>query len=299
MKKYIGVDIGGTYSRFGVVTPDGEIERMIKIPSGGENSLTPQTLASTILQLIKDRSVSGVGIGVPGVVLPNGEITLTTNLEQLEGIELKGYLEQILQLPVCVENDGNAAGLAEALLGAGRGRDLVYYVTISTGIGGAFIRRGEICHGKAGFAGEIGSMIVHLSGKAYRGLYPGMVEGMAGGEALRALAGERMGTDFPDAGEVFRSAREGSREARCLIDQMEWALAAMFSNLTYTIAPDVFILGGGCMKASDDFLGEVLKRYQEMVPYEEARALFLKAELEEPGVLGAGMAAARMLEEPD
>ena len=295
MKKFIGVDIGGTYSRFGVVNSDGKIERMIKIHSGGGESLTPQTIASAIFKLMKGECISGVGVGVPGVVLPNGKITLTTNLKQLEGIGLKEYLENILQLPVCVENDGNAAGLAEALLGAGRGRELVYYVTISTGIGGAFIRKGEIFHGKSGFAGGIGSMIVHLSGETYRGLYPGIIEGIASGEALRIRAGEMMGIDFPHTGEVFKLARAGRKEAEILVDQMVYALAVLFSNLTYTINPDVFILGGGCMKAGDDFLEDVLKRYREMVPCEEAGAQFLKAELEEPGVLGAGMTVAQMI----
>ena len=96
MKKFIGVDIGGTYSRFGVVNSDGKIERMIKIHSGGEESLTPQTIASAIFKLMKGECISGVGVGVPGVVLPNGKITLTTNLKQLEGIGLKEYLENIL-----------------------------------------------------------------------------------------------------------------------------------------------------------------------------------------------------------
>lgn len=293
MEKFIGVDIGGTYSRFGIISEDGKLEQMTRVSSENANGLIPEWISDVILRLREEEKVSGVGVGIPGVVLPDGTVTLTTNIDSLEGFPLREYLQNKLQLPVYVENDGNVAGLAEALLGAGRGHELVYYVTVSTGIGGAFIKNGEIYHGKSGFAGEIGNMIVHMSGHPYRGLYPGMAEGIAGGNALRTQAEEMLKRPISHTGEIFEIAEKGNEVAKGLVDQMINALAALFANLTYTVNPDVFVLGGGCMRSKDFFINGVFRRYQEMVPYEEARALFYEAQLEEPGVLGAGIIAAR------
>lgn len=290
MKKYIGVDVGGTNYRIGIVTEDGTIRRMEKYSSKEGGGLTPESLANAIKAMMAEEVISGVGIGVPGVVLEDGRITLTTNLSQFEGISLKTYLQEALQVPVCVENDGNVAGLAEAVAGHGKCYDSVYYVTVSTGIGGVSVQNGQIFHGKSGFAGEIGSMIVNLTGEPYRGLYPGMIEGIASGDAMKTRGEQELGRTLADAGELFRLAGEDA-QAKKLVEQMAYSLAVLCSNLTYVLNPGTFILGGGCMKSKDLFYEDMMRYYREMVPYPEARADFHMAVLDEPGVLGAGLAA--------
>lgn len=295
MKKYIGVDVGGTNYRIGLVDEHGVLERVVKKSSKAEGGVSPEILAASIREMMEKEEIGGVGVGVPGVVLEAGRITLTTNLQQLEGFSLRDYLQGALQTPVLVENDGNVAGLAEAVAGRGKGYESTYYITVSTGIGGAFVQNGRIFRGKSGFAGEIGSMIVHLSGESYRGLYPGMIEGIASGDALKSRGELALLRPLADAGEMFRLAKE-DETARRLVDQMAYALGVLCSNLTYVLNPGVFVFGGGCMKSGEMFWEKMQAHYQSMVPYPDARADFRMAALEEPGVLGAGLMILREIQ---
>lgn len=104
------------------------------------------------------RRETTIGIGVPGVVNEEGILKYISNIPELEGINLTSVLKQKIKVPVTVVNDANAAAIAEAKIGAGRNFKSVYYITVSTGIGGGFVLNGDIVKGASGYAGEAGSI---------------------------------------------------------------------------------------------------------------------------------------------
>ena len=163
MKTYIGVDLGGTNVRAAIVDEDGKVLIQKKSPSYAQEG--KEKVMDTIINLIKSlpdyESCSGIGVGVPGPCdEKTGSMVLATNLPGFEGYSIANKLEETFHMPSFIDNDANVAALAEALVGAGKGKKVVYYVTLSTGIGGGLVINGECISGKHGFTGEIANIII-------------------------------------------------------------------------------------------------------------------------------------------
>ena len=168
MKYAIGIDVGGTNIRIAVVDEGGNLFDVIK-----ESTIATDidSLVKQIISLInrvdyKKYNVVGIGIGVPGPVAIDGTVIYIPNLNIATSFNLKEMIEKEVNLPVYVANDANAAGLAEAIVGNGKGFDVVQYITISTGIGGGLIINKKIITGRNGLAQEIGSMVIKNGGRA-------------------------------------------------------------------------------------------------------------------------------------
>ena len=163
MKYYIGIDLGGTNVRTLLVDEKGATYSEVKDNTERENG--PDYVCAKIIRQIESldtsvcgglEGVSGIGIGVPGPVdTVNGTMIMATNLPGFENYPICDKLADRFNLPVFIDNDANVAGLAEALLGAGKNYPTCYYVTISTGIGGAFIVDGKLVSGGRGHAGRL------------------------------------------------------------------------------------------------------------------------------------------------
>ncbi len=293
MKKYVGIDIGGTNVRCAVITEEGEILAQVSGPSyaqdGREKVL--DNMFSLIHQLPLD-GVLGIGAGVPGPCdQKTGSMFLSTNLPGFAGFPFAEALSKEFGIPAFIDNDANVAGLAEALLGAGKGKDVVYYVTISTGIGGALIVNGQCVSGKHGFAGEIANIIIDRDRKPVNYLAVGAVENEAGGPAIIRKAEEAFpNTTFAHAGEVFEKAYvEGNEKALELCQNVEKDLAQLFATIAAVVDPDVFVLGGGVTKSANYWL-EPMKEYYKEVSHDALHDTeFVLKELDEPGIIGAAM----------
>ena len=156
MKYYIGIDLGGTNVRTLLVDETGKSYSEVKDATERDNG--PDYVCSKIIRQIESldcsvcgglENVQGIGIGVPGPVdTEHGVMIMATNLPGFENYPICEKLSSRFNLPVFIDNDANVAGLAEALLGAGKGKPTCYYVTISTGIGGAFIVNGQLVSGE-------------------------------------------------------------------------------------------------------------------------------------------------------
>ncbi len=205
-------------------------------------------LISLIERVKGDEDVLGIGIGCPGPLdARSGTILSPPNLPGWDRIPLASIVEEHFELPVKVENDANVAAVAEAKLGAGAGYESVYYLTVSTGVGGGFVINGKVFQGANGYAGEVGNMIVVPNGRKHPSLNPGALESLASGTAIGA-AGESNG--IPGGSEaVFNEARNGNEAAQSIIDEAVDYLAMAIANLTHAINPDVFVVGGGVMSA--------------------------------------------------
>ena len=292
MKTYIGVDLGGTNVRAAIVDEEGKVLVQKKSPSYAQEG--KEKVMDTIINLIKSlpdyESCSGIGVGVPGPCdEKTGSMVLATNLPGFEGYSIANKLEESFHMPSFIDNDANVAALAEALVGAGKGKKVVYYVTLSTGIGGGLVINGECISGKHGFTGEIANIIIDRNRSKVNYLAVGAIENEASGIAITRKANEKASKKYKHAGEVFEDAHNGNPVAKEIVDNVVRDLAQLFATIACVCDPDIFILGGGMMQSSDLFLPSVIEKFKEISHTQLHDDEFVLASLEEPGVIGAAM----------
>ncbi len=222
MKYFIGIDLGGTNVRTLLVDENGQSYSEVK--DATEREKGPDAVTAKICRQIEAidytvcggiENVEGIGIGVPGPVdVVKGVMIMASNLPGFENYPIAEKLSTKFNKPVFLDNDANVAGLAEAVLGAGKNYPTCYYVTVSTGIGGAFTVNKQLISGGRGHAGEIGNIIVKNNGYKQGALNPGAAEGECSGTAITRKGQEALGKDLVHhAGDVFRLAAEGNETA--------------------------------------------------------------------------------------
>lgn len=293
MNTFIGVDLGGTNVRVAKVDEQGNLLQTIKEVTEIERGVEPvvQQIIYMIERLDGYQECVGVGMGVPGPVdTKRGIMMMATNLPGFEGYPLAERIANHFQKPVYVDNDVNVACMGEAMLGAGKEYDSVYYVTISTGIGGALVVNHRVISGAHGYAGEIANIIIDRNREKVNFLNVGAVENEASGTALtrkgKALFPEQ---SICHAGDVFDLARAKDEQALRLCDEMAYDLAVMFSIISHVADPHVFVLGGGVMKGKDVFMEKMERYYRDLIHEGMRSTHFVEAKLAEPGIVGAAM----------
>ena len=252
----IGVDLGGTNIRVALVDESGtilrEVEERTEAEKGSDYVIGKMT--RMICEIKGNVEVLGIGIGAPGPLDPfTGIILSPPNLPGWTEVPLVEKVKNATGLPVTLDNDANAAALAEAKWGAGADCSSVFYITVSTGIGGGFVIDGELFQGAQGYSGEIGNMIVSPNGKTHSNLNPGALEALASGTAISREGKTRLGVSG-GAEEVFLLADKGNRIAQAIIDEALNYLAIGIANLSHAINPEIFVLGGGVMKSEQQVL---------------------------------------------
>lgn len=293
MKTVIGIDLGGTNVRVAKITEDGEVLQEIKSPSYGMEG--PEKVTHNIISLVKRiddyQSCVGIGIGVPGPVdTVNRVMKLSSNLKGFVDYPLAAKLEEATGLPTYMDNDANVAGLAEARVGAGKLYPIVYYVTISTGIGGALCVDGKVISGRKGYAGEVGNLIIDPYREPFNNLNAGASESEASGRALTRKGQAVFGEDkIEHAGDVFALYEKKDPEAVKLVDQMTTDLAVLFSHIALITDPHMFVIGGGMTKSKEYWWDAMIEKFQARVHGGMRDVIFAEAELAEPGIVGAAM----------
>lgn len=293
MKTYIGVDLGGTNLRVAKVDEDGNLLQILKEHT--EISKGTKHVMDKIIRMIGSidgiQDCQGIGLGVPGPVdTKEGRMVLATNLPGFEGFPIAKVVEEHFHIPTFLDNDVNVAGLGEAVLGAGKDKSTIYYVTISTGIGGALVVDKKVLAGKNGHAGEIANLIIDRNREKVNYLNVGAVENEASGTALTRKAKAIFGDDkIKHAGDLFDLARSGNEDALKIVDEMCYDLAIMFSLVAHVVDPDVFVIGGGVMQGKDVFFDKMETIFRTMIHKGMQTVVFKDAQLDEPGIIGAAM----------
>jgi len=264
------IDIGGTKIAVGIVDAGGRIVSRAECPTAPRRGF-PDGLARMIAMLRE--TAAGAGADLHGGVL--GSVDL---LPGWQGGAIVAGLSEAFHVPVAMENDADAAGLAEAMRGAGRGKRRFLYVTVGTGIGVAIILDGTLYRGVDGAHPEIGHQVIDASGPPCYCGARGCWEILASGPAILAWAQTHIAADHPGNGEltmkrICELAEAGNPAARAAMDRQGYYLGLGLANLVTTFCPDTIALGGGVMESSRLFLDrarQVIRQCCTLVPCDKA-----------------------------
>jgi glucokinase len=267
MSLTLGVDIGGTDVKLGILSAQGEILERGKIPTrAGEG---PPAVATRVAEWLRSQShlaqsVTAVGVGCAGLIDgARGWLYTSPNLPGWTGIPLASIFEEKLDRPVTIENDANSAAYGEHRKGAGAGTKNFVALTLGTGVGGGVVLDGELYRGSAGFAGEIGHHVIDLNGPVCGCGKRGCLEALIKAQAIvdRALALARaQGVERPSWDErltveaIFRAASCGDELAAGVFDETGRLLGIGLSNIIHIFDPDAIAIGGGVAGAGDFLL---------------------------------------------
>lgn len=291
MKKVLGVDIGGTKIRMGVVNEQGEVLVDKTIPT--ILPLYPY-LEEQILAIINDvPDISGIGIGTRGMVdAETGVITFETEMPGWQGTPVKALLEAATGLPVEINNDANCAALAEARLGAAAEYKQVVCLTVGTKLGGGIVLDGKVMNGINGGGGEVGHLILYPNGIVCGCGRPGCSEEYVSGTAIKRLIQEQNvinaeTNELAKPHDVFRLAANGHTGAIAVRDRFLSDFAIVISSLQAVLDMDCVVIGGGVSDSADFWWEELLAKVEplKLKPVQVKRATFGN----EAGMLGAAM----------
>ncbi len=309
---YIGIDIGGTKVAAGIVNEKGEILSETRVPmkSSGtaeEGLAAVKEAISQIKATAQGKNVAAIGVTSPGPLDPRSGVVINPpNLPCWRNFPLKAEIERAYGLPAKVDNDANAAGLAEALWGAGVGYSSVFYATLGTGIGTGIIFDGQLYYGRTGAAGEGGHMTID-----YRGDYPcgcgktGCIEAMASGPAIARRARAKVAVN-PERGRFLLESAQGdiNRISAELVGEM-WrrgdaiaaetleetadVLTVWLGNSIDFLEPDVIVVGGGVGELMSNFFEHVTSKLPKWSINQRCTEIPLRLAryLEHSGVAGA------------
>jgi len=283
----VGLDVGGTKVLGVAFDADGRVVAEDRRPTPRGDGSLPK-LIDTLADLA-DRlgPYDELGVGVPGLVTQTGVLRAAPNLDGVADFDVAGLLGARLGHRVRVDNDATCAAVAEWLHGAGQDASDMVLVTLGTGIGGGVIAGGRLVRGKHGFAGEYGHMVVDPDGPPCPCGRRGCWERYASGSGLARLAREaavggrvhrvlEIAGGDPEAvrGEmVMQAAREGDTDALAVIDEFGRWVALGLVNLTNTLDPERFVLGGGLAAGADLYLGPITTWIPELIYEPELRPL--------------------------
>jgi glucokinase len=264
--RVIAVDLGGTKLLAGVVDEEGVVvKRTIRPTETESQDELLEELDDAIRELVDD-GCGAIGVGLPSTIDQSvGRAVSSVNIP-LAGIDFRDHLTSTFGVPAAIENDANAAALAEHRFGAGRGSRHMVMLTLGTGIGGGLILNDKLYRGAVGAAGELGHMTVDLDGPPCQGTCPGRghLEALASGTAADHLAAERARAN-PE-GDLGRAAAEGRvvdarlavdlaaagpGDARDVLEHVGFVLGTGIASYVNIFNPEVVVLGGGFARAGD------------------------------------------------
>ncbi len=282
-KKLLGIDLGGTTIKFGILTLEGEVQEKWAIETNTlENG---RHIVSDIVESLKHRlslygltkdDFLGIGMGSPGAVDRTSKtVTGAFNLNWADTQEVGSVIEKEVGIPFFIDNDANVAALGERWVGAGANNPDVVFVTLGTGVGGGVIADGNLIHGVAGAGGEIGHMIVDPeNGFMCTCGNKGCLETVASATGVvrvaRQLAEQYEGSsaikaaidngDTVTSKDIFIAAEDGDKFANSVVERVSRYLGLAAANISNILNPNSVVIGGG-VSAAGEFLRSRVEKY--------------------------------------
>ena len=279
---FLGVDIGGTKVAVGLVNREGKILSQGRQPmiANGTPEAALQAVSGAIDSLISTSigdGIQSIGICAPGPLDPETGLVLNPpNLPCWRNFPLGEKIAALYRVPVHVDNDANAAALAETRWGAARGFRYVFYATIGTGIGTGIVLDGQIYHGNTGSAGEGGHVSIDYRGPLCSCGKRGCIEVLAAGPAIGARARAKLSAESAKHSAILDLAKgsaaavtsetvgqaysAGDSLAREILLETVEVLTPWLGNIVDLLDPDVLVVGGGVAAMLKPFFDEIKTR---------------------------------------
>ena len=311
---YAGIDIGGTNIKFGLFNKAGEILYQDKKPTMAQKGRAPLlNLLKNIGEILllhadeEEFDVKYLGVGSPGAVNhQTGQVVgPCPNIDDWTGVELGKELNEYLNIPVHVDNDGNSMALAELHFGAAKGALSVICATVGTGIGGGVIVDGKIFHGYSSSAGELGHMIINFDGPECACGNRGCIEAYCSSKYIisstKAMLNNQMPKIYKEILEdnldnltikkLFTAAKANDEIALKIIENTARYLGIGLAGIMNLLNPEIVVIGGGITDGGAGFVEKVAENIKKYAFFSAVEKLKVrKAELgNQAGFIGAGL----------
>jgi len=291
---YVGLDIGGTTIKAGLIDDSGAVRDTRTIPTITDNI---NGLIASLVTLVADfqtaSPVEAVGIGIPGLRSTRTHLIETSpNIPCIHNLNLEALLSKQLSLPVLSENDANAGAYGEWVAGAGRGLQHMAYVTIGTGLGCGLVLSGALYRGASGYAGEMGHINIEPDGRPCACGSTGCLETRVSASGLVATAREH-GIDAESAKDVYDAAAGGNAAARAAFEETGRFLGIACADLINLLNLESIVIGGGVMASGDLLLSSTIAEVRRRAFEPAARICpIVQSQLwPDAGLIGAAMLA--------
>ena len=309
---YVGIDLGGTSIKAGLVDEQGKILCKATCPTLVERGARPvvDDMAKLSLEVIEKGGytlddVKAIGIGLPGIQDPRtGIVPFCTNLYWHE-VPVIEWMQETIKKPIYIGNDATVAGLAESVAGVSAGIENSVFLTLGTGVGGGIVLGGRVYSGTNGVGSELGHMITVIDGELCTCGNRGCWERYASATALIRMGREAAEKhpesliaasvngrlDDIDAKTVIDAAKAGDDAASEVFERYVYYLCAGLVNIINFIDPEVIVLGGGVSHAGQFLLDAVNRRLPSMVFYKTMpyARVALATLGNDAGIIGAAM----------
>ncbi|MFU2206637.1 ROK family glucokinase [Streptococcus pluranimalium] len=315
-KKLLGIDLGGTTIKFGILTEAGEVQEKWAIETNileGGKHIVPDIVASIKHRLdmygLTSDDFVGIGMGSPGAVNRDDKtVTGAFNLNWKETQEVGSVIEKETGIPFAIDNDANVAALGERWVGAGANNPDVVFVTLGTGVGGGVIADGNLIHGIAGAGGEIGHMVVEpdtgfectcgtvgcletvASATGVVRVARRLAESYEGDSSIKAAIDNGEGLSSKD---IFEAAQGGDNFANSVVNKVCFYLGLATANISNLLNPDSVVIGGGVSAAGEFLRSRVEANFKKYTFPQVRQSTQIKlAELgNDAGIIGAASLA--------
>jgi glucokinase len=306
-KRYVGIDLGGTNLKLGLVSADGELLRRYSTPT--EASEGPDHVLARMADAVRHLAgeadlaldaIAAVGVGVPGPLDSEaGVVHFTPNLAGWINVAVRDTLQDALGRTVVVENDANSAAYGEFRVGAGRDVQSMFVLTLGTGVGGGIIQDGRLLRGETDTGAELGHVIIEYGGRlcgcGNRGCLEAYASATAVVDRFRQEAGVSDLSRRPDleAKDIFEAAAEGNKAAARIVYETAEYLAVGITSIMHALNPEMVVLTGGMMGAGERFLDRIREHVRRLAfpSAWEACAVRTSTLGGDAGILGAALAA--------
>lgn len=274
MKTYIGIDLGGTFIKYGLVDEEGNILEKGKVPTpaGCGYEETVRAIADAAAKLA-DKKPCGVGIGSPGVIDGERGIAVTSGNLGWEKVPLEKDVAALCKLPVVLTNDANAAAFGECYGGAGKSYRSLVFLTLGTGVGSGIVIDGKLFEGNGGAGAELGHMVIRTGGERCGCGRRGCYEAYASASALVKQTKKAMiahpeskmwelcegNADNADGRTAFDGMRLGDKAAKSVVNKYLGYLAEGIANIINIFRPETVLIGGG-LSAEGETITRPLQR---------------------------------------
>ena len=304
--RVIALDLGGTKLLSGVVDDEGVVEKRVVGPTDTSSEAAVLTQVEEAVQSLLDDEIGAIGMGMPSTIDQRRGAAVDSVNIPVTDVSFRDRLRDRFGLPAAIENDANAAALAEHRCGAGRGSQHMVMLTLGTGVGGGVLLDGELYRGAIGAAAELGHITLDLHGPPCQGRCPGRghLEAMASGTAADRFA--REAAERSPEGDLGRAAAEGKTvdarlavelagkgpgDARDVLDHVGFHLGVGIATFVNIFNPELVVIGGGFARAGDLLLEPARKVVAEraLSPGRDDVRIVPALLGVEAGLIGAGL----------